>query len=109
MGKDLLGKIAVHLRGRNLNSSPLWEGFVGKDSCTFKEESLTSSSCNYRFEGEMAVHLRWKNFKKACFFPTISNRWRRIVLYLRRDYTHLNIQKLITFPNGSARNLRENL
>ena len=46
------GRIAVHLRGRNLNSFPLWEGFVVKDSCAFKEdESLTSSSCNERFEG----------------------------------------------------------
>ena len=81
-----------------------------KDSCAFKEEeSLTSSSCNDRFEGGMAVHLRWKNFKKVCFFPAISNRWGRIALYLGRDYTHLNIQKLITFSNGSARNLRENL
>ena len=75
MGKDLLGKIAVYLRGRNLNSFPLWEGFVEKHSCASKEESLASSSCNDGFEGEMAVHLRWKNFKKACFFPTISNRW----------------------------------
>ena len=59
MGKDLLGKIAVHLSGRNLNSFPLWEGFVGKDSCASKEEeSFTSSSCNDRFEGEMAVHLK---------------------------------------------------
>ena len=57
----------------------------------------------------MAVHLRWNNFKKAFFFPTISNRWGKIALYLGRDYTHLNIQKLITFSNGSARNLGENL
>ena len=55
---------------------------------------MTSYSCNDRFEGEIAVHLRWKNFKKACFFPTILNRWGRIALYLGRDYTHLNIQKL---------------
>ena len=93
MGKDLLGKIAVHLSRRNLNSFPLWEGFVGKGSYAFKEEgSLTSSSCNDRFEGVMAVHLRGKNFKKACFFPTISNRWGRIALYLERGYTHLNIK-----------------
>ena len=94
VGKDLLGKIAVHLRGRNLNSFPLWEGFLGKDSCAIEEESLTSSSCYDRFEGDMTVHLRWKNFKKACLFSTISNRWGRIGLYLGRDYTHLNIQKI---------------
>ena len=64
--------------------------------CIEEEESLTSSSCNDRFDGEIAVHLRWKNFMKACFFPTISNRWGRIALYLGRDYTHFNIRKLIT-------------
>ena len=73
------------------------------------EERLTFLSCNDRFEGVMAVYLRWKNFKKACFFPSISNRRGRIALYLEKDYTHLNIQKLITFSNGSAWNLGENL
>ena len=43
MGKDLQGRIAVHLSERNLsNYFPLWEDFVWKDSCAFNtEESLT--------------------------------------------------------------------
>ena len=56
-GRILQGRIAVHLSGRNLNSFPLWEEFVWKDSCC----------------GGIALHLRWKNFKIDCSFPTISN------------------------------------
>ena len=33
VGKDLQGRISVHLRCRNHNSFRLWEGFVCKDSC----------------------------------------------------------------------------
>ena len=36
--------------------------------------------------GRIAVYLKWKNFKKACSFLTILNRWGRIALYLGRDY-----------------------
>ena len=82
-GRILQGRIAVHLRGRNLNSFPLWGEFVWKDSCC----------C-----GEIALHLRLKNFKIDCSFPSISNRWRRIALHL--GITLLNIQKLLLFSNG---------
>ena len=45
VGRDLQGRIAVHLSGRNLNYFPLWEDFVWKDSCAFNtEESLTPYS-----------------------------------------------------------------
>ena len=56
---DLHGRIAVHFRGRTLNSFPLWKRFVGKDSCALKEEeSLTPSSCRERFVGAIiALHL----------------------------------------------------
>ena len=36
--------------------------------------------------GKITLHLRWKNFKKDCSFPTIS-RWGRVALHLGRDYT----------------------
>ena len=69
------GMLALHFWGRKLDSFPIKDSFSlnFRDSCAFKEEeSLTSSSCNDRFEGEMAVHLRWKSFKKACFFDNFK-------------------------------------
>ena len=48
---------------------------------------------------------RWKNFKKACFFPTISNRWGRTALYLGRDYNWATPFEFHTLPVEDLRNI----
>ena len=83
---------------RNVNLIPCGEGFTWKDSCAFKvEESLTPSTYRERFVGEIALHLRWKNFKIDCSLPTISNRWGRNALYLGRDYLFEHTKFLIIY------------
>ena len=83
---------------RNVNLIPCGEGFTWKDSCAFKvEESLTPSTYRERFVGEIALHVRWKNFKIDCSLPTISNRWGRIALYLGRDYQFEHTKFLIIY------------
>ena len=47
---------------------------------------MTPPSCTEKFVGEIALHLRWENSKKAYSFPTISNKWGRMALHLGREY-----------------------
>ena len=100
-----------------MTHSPCGEGFTRKDSHAFKgktltpspcgknhgafieEISVTPSSCREKFVREIALHLRWKNFKKACSFPTISNRWGRTALHLGRDYLFKYTKTSLLFSN----------
>ena len=76
---------------------------MGKESCALHLKRLV---------GEIALHLRWKNFKKDYSVPTISNRLKRIALHLHgvgRDYPFEHTKTNYIFKwmiYGSVRNLR---
>ena len=66
--EGFMGKDSCALMGRNLISFPLWwEGCVGNDSCTFKEEESLTPHVGKDLWGGIAMHLERK--RKLDSFP----------------------------------------